>query len=140
MNGQRTTVQLLAVVLVSCSGRASPSEAPGTYRMTHAGRTDTIEICPDGTFSHRVVSQAGVLLAERGLWEWDLAPPPLRNVDLISFTQFSTMVAGMEGHGIWPATVDKYFGRIRLTLNEDRDLYYDKVTSDTSRCGSQSPQ
>ncbi len=94
--------------------------------MSYSASVEVLELNRTGDFHHTVLSPKGTLLDERGRWEWE-SEPPEEGTDILSIEGYSTMVPGMEGYGLWPATIEKYRGKVRLSVNRDLGLYYYKI-------------
>lgn len=117
---------LLIAASVSCVTRASRDDASGIYRMNYSAWSDVLELHPNGEFHHTVESSNGQLLDERGRWEWEWRPPE-EGVDIVRIEGYSHRVPGMEADGLWPATIERYCGKVRLAVNRDLGIYYYKV-------------
>ena len=84
--------------------------------------TETLVLNPDGYFRHTVRSNAKVLVDEPGHWEWDKEMSD-EDHDIVDIDGFTNVGPDTRAFGIWPATVEKYRGRVRLVVNRDLGLY-----------------
>jgi len=117
-------VAFLALLnLLACGEKLDSRSVAGEYVANHNFGRDVIVVRDDGTYVHTFVASNGSRQKESGRWELDRDPQG----DMISFSGFTPSWDGRTRiPGIWPARMETSFGRIRLRVNDDLDLYYQR--------------
>lgn len=124
---RRISAWMAMIGALSCTTTAKPEDVPGRYELRGSTIKDVLELSADGGFIHTAFGPNGArLLNERGKWEWEERPPE-PNKTIVDVFGLTTVVPGMEAAGLWPATIEKNCGTIRLIVNRDIQLYYEKI-------------
>jgi len=111
------------IAIAGCYAAGAREDAPGLYEMHGSAITDRLELDPNGEFRHDVRTFNGEVLHETGKWEWE---EENREKSLVSMNGYTTMVPGMESFGLWPATIEKRCGTVRLVVSRDLGVFYYK--------------
>jgi hypothetical protein len=123
----RALIESVALAfLVSCSSEIKKPQLMGEYRIHGSIVDDRVTLRQDGSYIHAVAITGRPDVVEYGHWELETLRP---DGDLrITFYDFAFYVEhGLHsGRGLWPAFVSKRWGKIRLDVNEDLGLYYEK--------------
>ena len=119
----RSLLFIACLFFIGCT-RLGPSILVGDYAANHQKGEDVIYVNPDGTYIHRFKGPDGKQMEQSGKWEYEQfqGDPLLTFYDFVHWSDGPT-----ASKGIWPAAITRSFGRIRLVLDRDSDLYYAKV-------------
>ena len=115
----------MAFALLACSSAVSRSELVGNYSANVPVGTDTLVLREDGSYVHSHSIPGRTPTQQEGTW---LLEPPAADGTIVTFQRFVVEVEPLKSArpGIWPAFVERHFGKLRLTINEDMGLYYTK--------------
>ena len=118
---------LVSILLLSgCSGNLNRTDLIGIYEAPHSAGSERIELRSDNTYTHTFEPVVG---------------DELRNTDKWEFTDYGDgkKVALYNFHSHFPPTspgaeimllgVHREWGRVRLYVSYDLDLYYSKTSS-----------
>lgn len=117
-------VLLIAALAMSCAGDpVRPDDLVGVYAINLGTSPDAIVLHADGTYSHSYMAGTEAT-TQRGRWQLEV-------IDSEPLVTFHDFVFGREGFGsgapaLWPVSPQRERGRLRLPLDRDRGLWYDK--------------
>lgn len=110
-------VPVLVVALLSgCSDHYSAKEIAGRYVISVDGGVDTIELNPNGTYTHSYKSKGGLVDHQGGAWDLEA----LQAGATVALNNFHPLLGeDVRGEGTYLLLVKSSFGRITLVTNID---------------------
>jgi hypothetical protein len=116
---------LMAFALLACSSRVSRAELVGKYSANVSLCTDTLVLREDGSYVHSHSLPGKTVTEQTGTW---LLEPRAANGTIVAFERFVFEIEHLKSArpGLWPAFVERRFGKLRFIINEDMGLYYTK--------------
>lgn len=113
-------------LLSGCSRDLSRPDVIGKYAARHAAGSETIELRPDNTYVHTFKPVVGSELRNTDKWEFtDYGDG--KKVALYNF--YSHFPPTSPGAEIMLLGVHQEWGRVRLYVSYDLNLYYSKASS-----------
>jgi hypothetical protein len=115
------------ILFWGCSNRLSDAELSGKYQLRQNNSIETIELNPDGTYVYRAQTPSSPTRTYSSHWRFD----PYQGEPQVSLDNFPQgapddpqrpLVGTLLG-------IKKSWGRIRLYVNYDLNLYYLKQSS-----------
>src|ERR1035437_7860 len=109
-----------------CSRTVNENEISGRFEVNQNHSTDEIDVLPSGSYRYFFKNDSGIEIRNAGGWalEYESGVPRL----VFSRFIFGTPLYRGRPAGIWSVEIERSWrGKIRLCLNEDLGLYYEKT-------------
>jgi hypothetical protein len=134
MNAKRFITSCLALVaiylLLRGAGCSSPTRAEliGKYCCTYPFGSEVLDLESDGLVK-QTFTKAGVApTVQTGTWKFQNGELVLRNIYI--YENGAGLASPRPQLGVWAMSVSKSFtGRLRLQVNQDLDLYFEKSSA-----------
>jgi hypothetical protein len=101
----------------------------GTYVLNRGEASDVIEVRADGTYLHSSKAAGGVTQTRQDRWYLE----PLDGEQRITFEGFVFTLPGygIEKPGFWNVAIERVAGSIRLGVDDDVGIWYQKQPPDS---------
>ena len=129
MTNWLTTCIVIANMACADQRPIERSALVGTYVLNRGEASDVIEVRADGTYVHSYKTTGGVTHTSQDRWYLD----PLDGEQRITFEGFVFALPGRGsgGRNSWDVAIERVAGSIRLGVDEDLGLWYQKQPPDS---------
>lgn len=114
-------ISVCIVALGACSNEVKPSQISGRYEAHHDNGFETLDLHPDGTYTHEFMARDGTKSTSSDRWKFE----PFEGEPKVALYDFTPRFPHSQSGDVLLG-VEKARGRIRLYRSYDLDQYYAK--------------